>query len=95
MLYMLAYMWNLKKVKLISTRQWLSGAGRWGGWGDTVQKVQTLSCKMSTSWEGLCSMLTIVNPILLLLAGNLSGEYVSSVVTTHRTWEFGGDGCVG
>ena len=32
-------------------------------------------------------MLTIVNPVLLLHAGNLSGENVVSVVTTHRTWE--------
>ena len=40
-------------------------------------------------------MLTIVNPVLLLHAGNLSGECFVSVVTTHRTWEFGGDGCVG
>ena len=34
-------------------------------------------------------------PILLLHAGNLSGEYVVSVFTTHRTWAFGADGCVG
>ena len=34
-------------------------------------------------------------PILLLPAGNLSGEYVVSIFTTHRTWEFGDDGCVG
>ena len=54
-----------------------------------------MSCKMSASWGGVCSTLTVVNPILLLHAGNLSGEYVISVVTTHRTWEFGGDGCVG
>ena len=40
-------------------------------------------------------MLTVVNPVLLLHAGNLSGEYLVSVVTTHRTWEFGGDVCVG
>ena len=40
-------------------------------------------------------MLTVVNPVLLLHAGNLSGEYLVSVVTTHRTWEFGGDGYVG
>ena len=40
-------------------------------------------------------MLTVVNPVLLLLASNLSREYVLSVVTTHRTWEFGGDLCVG
>ena len=33
-------------------------------------------------------MLTVVNPVLLLHAGNLSGEYVFSVFTTHRTWEF-------
>ena len=39
-------------------------------------------------------MLTIVNPVLLLPAGNLSGEYLVSVVTTDRTWGFGRDGCV-
>ena len=50
---------------------------------------------MSGSWGGVCNMLTVVNPILLLHAGNLSGEYVINVVTTHTTWEFGGDGCVG
>ena len=54
-----------------------------------------MSCKMSASWGGVCSTLTVVNPVLLLHAGNLSGEYVISVVTTHRTWEFGGDGCIG
>ena len=75
---------------------WLSGAGRWGGWGDVGRRVvQTLSYKMTESWGGVCSTLTIVNPVLLLHAGNLSGEYLVSVVTTHRTWEFGGDGCVG
>ena len=29
-------------------------------------------------------MLTVVNPVLLLHAGNLSGEFVVSVFTTHR-----------
>ena len=75
---------------------WLSGAGRWGGWGDVGRSVvQTLSCKMSASCGGVCSTLTVVNPILLLHAGNLSRESVVSVFTTHRTWAFGGDGCVG
>ena len=61
-----------------------------------TQLVETRkSCKMSGSWGGVCNMLTVVNPILLLHAGNLSGEYVINVVTTHTTWEFGGDGCVG
>ena len=32
-------------------------------------------------------MLTIVNPVLLLHAGNLSGENVVSVVSTQSTWE--------
>ena len=73
---------------------WSSGAGRWGRWGDVGQMVQILSCKMNASWGGMCSMLTVVNPVLLLHAGNLSGEYVFSVFTTLRTWEFGGDGCV-
>ena len=50
---------------------------------------------MSASWGDVCSMLTVVNPVLLLPAGNVSGEYVLSVITIHRTWEFGGDGCVG
>ena len=50
---------------------------------------------MSASWGGVCSTLTVVNPILLPHAGNLSGEYVVSVFTTHRTWAFGADGCVG
>ena len=63
-------------------------AGRWGRWGDVGQMVQILSCKMNASWGGMCSMLTVVNPVLLLHAGNLSGEYVFSVFTTHRTWEF-------
>ena len=58
-------------------------------------KSYRMSCKMSVSWGGVCSTLTVVNPVLLLHAGNLSGECVISVVTTHRTWEFGGDGCVG
>ena len=40
-------------------------------------------------------MLTVVNPILLVHTGNLSGEYIVSVFTTHKTWDFGGDGCVG
>ena len=40
-------------------------------------------------------MLTVVNPVLLLHARNLSRESVVSVFTTHRTWAFGGDGCVG
>ena len=74
---------------------WLSGVGRWGKRGYIGQKVETLSCKMSVSWGSVCSMLTVVNLILLLHAGSLSGEYIVSVVTTHRTWEFGGDGCVG
>ena len=39
---------------------------------------------MSASWGGVCSTLTIVNPLLLLHAGNLSGEYVISVVTTQN-----------
>ena len=50
---------------------------------------------MSASLGGMRSTLTVVNPVLLLPAGNLSGEYLVSVITTHRTWEFGGDGCVG
>ena len=52
-------------------------------------------CRMSTSWGGLCSMLMLGNPILLPHAGTLSGESIVSVSTTHRTWAFGGDGCVG
>ena len=40
-------------------------------------------------------MLMLGNPILLPHAGNLSGESIVSVSTTHRTWAFGGDGCVG
>ena len=48
---------------------------------------------MSASWGGVCSTLTIVNPVLLLHAGN-SSEYIVSVVTTYRTWDFGRDGCV-
>ena len=84
-----------KKVKLTSTRQWDGGYLGLGGGEMLVGRVQTLSCKMTASWGGVCSTLTVVNPILLLHAGNLSGEYVISVVTTHRTWEFGGDGCVG
>ena len=62
--------------------------------GDVGQKVQTMRCEMSKSWAGMCSMLTVVNPILLVHTGNLSGEYIVSVFT-HRTWDFGGDGCVG
>ena len=63
---------------------WLSGAGRWGGWGDVGRRVvQTLSCKMNASWGGVCSTLTIVNPILLLHAGNLSEECASSVFSPH------------
>ena len=54
--------------------------------------VQTLSYKMTESWGGVCSTLTIVNPVLLLHAGNFSGDSVVSVFTTHRTWAFGGDG---
>ena len=74
---------------------WLSGAGSWGGWGDVGRRVvQTLSYKMTESWGGVCSTLTIVNPVLLLHAGNFSGDSVVSVFTTHRTWAFGGDGCV-
>ena len=61
--------------------------------GDVSQKVQTMSCEMSEVWGDMCSMLTVVNPILLLHMGNLSGEYIVSVFT-HRTWDFGGDGCV-
>ena len=61
--------------------------------GDVDQKVQTMSCEMRKSWGDMCSMLTVVNPILLLHTGNLSGEYIVSVFT-HRTWNFGGDGCV-
>ena len=80
-------------MKLTSIRWWSSG--RCGKWGDVGQKLSTLSCEMSASWGGMRSMLTVVNPVLLLLASNLSGEYVLSVVTTHRTWEFGGDLCVG
>ena len=49
---------------------------------------------MSASWGGVCSTLTVVNPVLLPPAGNVSGEYVVSVVTTHRTWGFGRDGRV-
>ena len=64
---------------------WLSGAGRWGRWGDVGQKVQTLSCEMSVSWGGVCSTLTIVNPVLLLLAGNLSS--VLSPHTEHGNLE--------
>ena len=45
--------------------------------------VQTLSCEMSASWGGVCSTLTIVNPILLLHAGNLSEECASSVFSPH------------
>ena len=63
--------------------------------GDVGQKVQTVSCEVSKSWGGMCSMLTVVNPILLLHSGNMSGEYIVSVFTTHKTWGFGGDGCVG
>ena len=63
--------------------------------GDVGQKVQTMSCEMSESWGDMCSMLTVVNPILLPHAGNLSRESVVSVFTTHKTWAFGGDGCVG
>ena len=82
-------------MKLTSTRQWDGGylglgAGEVGG-----RVVQILSCKMSASWGGVCSMLTVVNPVLLLHARNLSRESVVSVFTTHRTWAFGGDGCVG
>ena len=61
--------------------------------GDVGQKVQTMRCEMSKSWGGMCSMLTVVNPILLVHTGNLSGEYIVSVFT-HRTWDFGGNGCV-
>ena len=50
---------------------------------------------MTESWGGVCSTLTIVNPVLLLHAGNFSGDSVVSVFTTHRTWAFGADGCVG
>ena len=49
---------------------------------------------MNASWGGMCSMLTVVNPVLLLHAGNLSGDYVIGDFTKHRTWEFGGDRCV-
>ena len=49
---------------------------------------------MSVSWGGVCSTLTVVNPVLLLPAGNVSGGYPVSVVTTHGTWGFGGDGRV-
>ena len=51
---------------------WFSGARRWGRRGDVGQRVQTLSCEMSASWGGVCSTLTIVNPVLLLHAGNSS-----------------------
>lgn len=61
--------------------------------GDVDQKVQTMSCEMRSPGEIMCNMLTVVNPILLLHTGNLSGEYIVSVFT-HRTWNFGGDGCV-
>ena len=84
-----------KKVKLTSTRQWYGGYLGLGGGEMLVGRVQTLSCKMTASWGGVCSTLTVVNPILLLHAGNLSRESVVSVFTTHRTWAFGGDGCVG
>ena len=84
-------------MKLTSTRHWDGGNLGLGG-GEVgemlVERVQTLSCKMNASWGGMRSMLTVVNPVLLLHAGNLSGEYVFSVFTTLRTWEFGGDGCV-
>ena len=53
-----------------------------------------MSYKMTESWGGVCSTLTIVNPVLLLHAGNFSGDSVVSVFTTHRTWAFGGDGYV-
>ena len=49
---------------------------------------------MSVSWGGVCSTLTVVNPVLLLPAGTVSGGYPVSVVTTHGTWGFGGDGRV-
>ena len=63
--------------------------------GDVGHKVRTMSCEVSKSWGGMCSMLTIVNPILLLHSGNMSGECIVSVFTPQRTWDFGGDGCVG
>ena len=40
---------------------------------------------MSVSWGGVCSTLTIVNPVLLLLAGNLSS--VLSPHTEHGNLE--------
>ena len=89
--------WNIKKNETHQYQRvgwWSSGAGRWGRWGNIGQNVQTLSCKMSASWGGMRSMLTIVNPVLLLHAGNLSGDYVIGDFTKHRTWEFGGDRCV-
>ena len=85
-------------MKLTSTRHWDGGNLGLGG-GEVgemlVERVKTLSCKMNASWGCVCSALTVVNPILLPHAGNLSGEYVVSVFTTHRTWAFGADGCVG
>ena len=53
--------------------------------GDVGHKVRTMSCEVSKSWGGMCSMLTIVNPILLLHSGNMSGECIVSVFTTHKT----------
>ena len=96
-LYVLAYMWNVKMGNSLVTDGGMVVIWGWevGKTGRYWSKVETLSCKMSASWGSVCSMLTVVNLILLLHAGSLSGEYIVSVVTTHKTWEFGGDGCVG
>ena len=43
------YMLNQKKktAELIETEWWLSRADRWGKYGETGKRVQTLSCKMN------------------------------------------------
>lgn len=85
-------------VKLTSTRQWDGGYLELGGGkvgGDVVKGGTDFDCRMSTSWGGVCSTLMLGNPILLPHAGNLSESPFISVSTTHRTWAFGGDGCVG
>lgn len=35
--------------------------------GEGGQKVQTVSCKISKSWDVLCSMVTIVNNMVLCI----------------------------
>ena len=56
-----------EKVKITSSRQVDGGYLGWevGKKGRCWSKGIDLSCKMSASLGGVCSMLTVVNPVLL------------------------------